>query len=199
MNGRVDLISQAEYARRRGVAKSAVAKAVKEGRITLINGKIDPAVADIQWAQNTRTRIDGGRPASEQGAGMGEASPVANNAPQAPETHQVSSAQEVLDLRVRKEKAAVEREERENAREAGLLVSRSAVRTAVFDAFRALRDEILSVPVRAAPAAPAVIGLGDSRDIERVFTDELRKAFANAEKRMRAYLPAELPAETEAE
>ena len=192
MNARVDLISQAEYARRRGVAKSAVAKAVKEGRITLINGKIDPAVADIQWAQNTRTRIDGGRPASEQGAGMGEASLVANNAPQAPETPQVSSAQEVLDLRVRKEKAAVEREERENAREAGLLVSRSAVRTAVFDAFRALRDEILSAPVR---AAPAVIGLGDSRDIERVFTDELRKAFANAEKRMRAYLPAETEAE----
>lgn len=196
MNARVDLISQAEYARRRGVAKSAVAKAVKEGRITLINGKIDPAVADIQWAQNTRTRIDGGRPASEQGAGMGEAAPAANNAPQAPETPQVSSAQEVLDLRVRKEKAAVEREERENAREAGLLVSRTAVRTAVFDAFRALRDEILSAPVR---AAPAVIGLGDSRDIERVFSDELRKAFANAEKRMRAYLPVELPAETEAE
>lgn len=196
MNARVDLISQAEYARRRGVAKSAVAKAVKEGRITLINGKIDPAVADIQWAQNTRTRIDGGRPASEQGAGMGEAALAANNAPQAPETPQVSSAQEVLDLRVRKEKAAVEREERENAREAGLLVSRSAVRTAVFDAFRALRDEILSAPVR---AAPAVIGLGDSRDIERVFSDELRKAFANAEKRMRAYLPAERPAETEVE
>lgn len=196
MNARVDLISQAEYARRRGVAKSAVAKAVKEGRITLVEGKIHPDLADLEWAKNTRMRIDGGRPASEQGAGMCEAAPAANNAPQAPETPQVSSAQEVLDLRVRKEKAAVEREERENAREAGLLVSRSAARTAVFDAFRALRDEILSAPVR---AAPAVIGLGDSRDIERVFSDELRKAFANAEKRMRAYLPAERPAETEVE
>ena len=40
MNGRVELITQAEYARRRGVAKSAVAKAVAEGRITLINGKV---------------------------------------------------------------------------------------------------------------------------------------------------------------
>lgn len=196
MNARVDLISQAEYARRRGVAKSAVAKAVKEGRITLVEGKIHPDLADLEWAKNTRMRIDGGRPASEQGVGMGEVAPAANNAPQTPETPQVSSAQEVLDLRVRKEKAAVEREERENAREAGLLVSRSAVRTAVFDAFRALRDEILSAPVR---AAPAVIGLGDSRDIERVFSDELRKAFANAEKRMRAYLPAERPAETEVE
>lgn len=192
MNGRINLISQAEYARRRGVAKSAVAKAVKEGRITLIDGKIDPAVADIQWAQNTRTRIDGGRPASEQGAGMGEAPLAVNNAPQAPEAPQVSSAQEVLDLRVRKEKAAVEREERENAKEAGLLVSRTAVRTGVFDAFRALRDEILSTPQR---AAPAVVGLGDTRDIERVFTDELRKAFENAEKRMRAFMPSRLEAE----
>ena len=196
MNARVDLISQAEYARRRGVAKSAVAKAVKEGRITLVEGKIHPDLADLEWAKNTRMRIDGGRPASEQGAGVGEVTPAANNAPQAPESAPASGAQEMMDLRIRKEKAGVEREERENAREAGLLVSRSAVRTAVFDAFRALRDEILSAPVR---AAPAVIGLGDSRDIERVFSDELRKAFANAEKRMRAYLPAELSAETEAE
>ena len=194
MNGRVDLISQAEYARRRGVAKSAVAKAVKEGRITLVEGRIHPDLADLEWAKNTRARADAGRPAGEQSTDMGEAHQAANNAPQAPDS--ASTAKDDYQaLRVRREMAVVEREERENAREAGLLVSRSAVRTAVFDAFRALRDEILSVPVRAAPAAPAVIGLGDSRDIERVFTDELRKAFANAEKRMRAYLPAETEAE----
>ena len=191
MNGRVDLISQAEYARRRGVAKSAVAKAVKEGRITLVEGRIHPDLADLEWAKNTRARADAGRPAGEQSTDMGEAHQAANNAPQAPDS--ASTAKDDYQaLRVRREMAVVEREERENAREAGLLVSRSAVRTAVFDAFRALRDEILSAPVR---AAPAVIGLGDSRDIERVFSDELRKAFANAEKRMRAYLPAETEAE----
>ncbi|WP_289241706.1 hypothetical protein [Delftia sp.] len=56
----MELVTQAEYARRRGVAKSAVAKAVKEQRIALIDGKIDPAVADIQWQQNTRARADSG-------------------------------------------------------------------------------------------------------------------------------------------
>ncbi len=190
MNGRINLISQAEYARRRGVAKSAVAKAVKEGRITLIDGKIDPAVADIQWAQNTRARADAGRPASEQAEGMGDAPLAANNAPQAPDSAPTAK-DDYQALRVRREIAAVEREERENAREAGLLVSRTAVRTAVFDAFRALRDEILSTPER---AAPAVVGLSDTRDIERVFSDELRKAFEGAEKRMRAYLPTEAEA-----
>lgn len=60
----VELITQAEYARRRGVAKSAVAKAVAERRITLIEGRIDPSVADIQWERNTRARADSGRPVS---------------------------------------------------------------------------------------------------------------------------------------
>lgn len=191
MNGRVNLISQAEYARRRGVAKSAVAKAVKEGRITLIDGKIDPGVADIQWAQNTRARADAGRPASDQGVLMGDAPFASNNAPQAPDSDPGNGAGTKDDyqaLRVRREMAAVEREERENAKEAGHLVSRTAVRSGVFDAFRALRDEILSAPQR---VAPAVIGLADTRDIERVFTEQLRKAFENAEKRMREYLPAE--------
>lgn len=53
MAGKAEFINQAEYARRRGVSREAVRKAVQDGRITLINGKIDPAVADIQWQQNT--------------------------------------------------------------------------------------------------------------------------------------------------
>lgn len=59
------LITQAEYARRRGVAKSAVAKAVSEKRITLIDGKIDPEFADFQWARNTRARADSGQPGGQ--------------------------------------------------------------------------------------------------------------------------------------
>lgn len=42
------------YARHRRVNLSAVQKAIKTSRISLIDGKIDPEVADIQWAKNTR-------------------------------------------------------------------------------------------------------------------------------------------------
>lgn len=42
------------YARHRRVNISAVQKAIKTSRISLIDGKIDPEVADIQWAKNTR-------------------------------------------------------------------------------------------------------------------------------------------------
>jgi hypothetical protein len=41
------LVSQAEYARIRGLAKSTVSRQVRSGVIPLVNGKIDPAAADL--------------------------------------------------------------------------------------------------------------------------------------------------------
>ena len=188
MNGRVELVTQAEYARRRGVAKSAVAKAVKEKRITLIDGRIDPAVADIQWQQNTRARADSGRAGASLPIEHGGGQPFAENAPQGPDSASAASGDDYQSLRVRRERASVEREERENAREAKLLVSREAAWRGVFDAFRALRDEAMGVPLR---AAPQLVGLADSREIERIIHDELRRAFGAAERRLQAVLPEE--------
>ncbi len=88
MNARAPLISQSEYARRRGVAKSAVAKAVAEGRITLIDGKVNEQVANIQWEQNTRARADSGRASASQGVGEGGAAGAAQQSPAGPETLQ---------------------------------------------------------------------------------------------------------------
>lgn len=48
------LMTQAAYARRRGVSAVAVHKAIKRGRITLRpDGKIDSDVADREWAENS--------------------------------------------------------------------------------------------------------------------------------------------------
>lgn len=180
VNGRVQLITQAEYARRRQVAKSAVAKAVKEGRITLIDGQIDPAVADIQWAQNTRARGDSGRSTTQSPAAMGGAASVQEVDPGASDASS-AAAQPVDDyqsLRTRRERAAVESAERENGREAGRLLDREATSRGVFDAFRALRDAVMASPQR---AAARVVGLADVRDIERIITEELRHGFETAE------------------
>lgn len=188
MNGRVELVTQAEYARRRGVAKSAVAKAVKEQRITLIDGKIDPAVADIQWQQNTRARADSGRAGASLPIEQGGGRTLAENAPQGQDAAAAAPNDDYQSLRVRRERASVEREERENAREAKLLVAREAAWRGVFDAFRALRDEAMGVPQR---AAPQLVGLADSRAIERIIHDEMIKAFGAAERRLQGVLPGE--------
>ena len=45
-----ELVSLREYARRRGISHVAVHKAIKAGRISTVDGKIDPARADrIDW------------------------------------------------------------------------------------------------------------------------------------------------------
>ena len=187
MNTRVALISQSEYARRRGVAKSAVAKAVKEGRIVLINGMIDPAVADIQWQQNTRARADSGRvvasvaqdggvpPAADETPASGQ-----DSAPGAP------SSPGYADYRAMREKADAEMAERANLKDAGLLVERAKVQRGTFDVVRAFRDSVMVIGQR---AAPRCIGLGDSREIEHVIVDETRKALEGFEARMAALLP----------
>lgn len=183
MNGRVELISQAEYARRRGVAKSAVAKAVKEGRITLINGKVDPAVADIQWAQNTRTRADSGRAAAANAPDAGLPLTGAENAP----SGQISAhGAGYADYRAIREKAEAEMAQRENLKAAGLLVERSRVERGIFDIVRSMRDSAMSVGPR---AAPRCIGMSDAREIERAITNETRKALEGFEARLLALLP----------
>lgn len=50
-------LSQAEYARHRGCSAVAVHAAIKAGRITLVDGKIDPAKADREWSKNSRVRV----------------------------------------------------------------------------------------------------------------------------------------------
>lgn len=190
MNDRVQLISQAEYARRRGVAKSAVAKAVAEGRISLIDGKVDPAVADIQWARNTRARADSGRAVAAAGQGEGQAPASVADAPVAPETGAAAPAQQgaYADARARRETADAETAEINLAKLRGQLVARDRAERGAFDAFRALRDAIMAAPQR---AAPKVIGMTDARDIEGAMTTELRKAFEGWEAKLLEWLPQE--------
>ena len=52
------LITKAEYARQRGVTPAAVCNAIRRGTITAINDKIDPEVANIQWAANRKRALN---------------------------------------------------------------------------------------------------------------------------------------------
>lgn len=181
---RVELITQAEYARRRGVAKSAVAKAVKEGRIVLIDGKIDPAVADIQWSANTRARADSGRTGASNGlgSGLGAQGTIESRS----DTENGIGRPAYNDARSLREQAEAEMAQRANLRDAGKLLDRAPVERGIFDVVRSMRDAVMTVGQR---AAPKCIGLSESREIERVITDENRKALENFEARLLALLP----------
>jgi phage terminase Nu1 subunit (DNA packaging protein) len=49
----IDLISPAEYARRRGLTRAAVSKGIRRCGIPLTEGKLDPIVADAAWQART--------------------------------------------------------------------------------------------------------------------------------------------------
>jgi hypothetical protein len=55
------LLTPAEYARHRGCTRQAVHEAARAGRITLIDGKVDPVAADAQWAARSRPRVKADR------------------------------------------------------------------------------------------------------------------------------------------
>lgn len=171
MNG-VQLITQSEYARRRGVAKSAVAKAVSERRITLIDGKVDPVVADIQWERNTRARADGGRSttavtapgsagsgsASANGSASDHADPVAPPASLAADPGYAK-------FRARREEADAQIAEMNAAKMRGALLLREDVDRAMFEIGRELRDRLTGCARRIASEVAAVATAEGCEDV----------------------------------
>lgn len=138
----VNLITQAEYARRRGVAKSAVNKAVKEGRIVLIDGLVDPDVADIQWQKNTRGRVDSGKSTT---AGDDEA-PAAPLHPDQP-----GHDGDYFKQRSRRERLEADLAERKLAELNGDLVRVAEVRAEMGKRIGQVRSNLLQIPARLAP------------------------------------------------
>ena len=142
MASKVNLMSQAEYARHRGCSKVAVGKAVKAARISLVNGKIDPAVADIQWEKNSRARASAHTPAQL----LLDATP-ANAEP--------TKADDYMHNRNRREAAEAERAELSLAEDKGQLIRVDAVKAAVASVFSATRDALLQIPARLGPQLAA--------------------------------------------
>ena len=142
----VQLISQAEYAKRRGCSQVAVHKAIKAGRITLIEGKIDPAVADVQWQANTRARATT-RPAHGEGA-------TAAGAPRVPESGN-DDGDGYWQSRARREKAEADTAELKLAELRGDLVRADAIRAVHAKRLAGLREALLQLPARLSPVLAA--------------------------------------------
>lgn len=173
----------AEYARHRGCDEKAVRKALDERRISRAGpGRkcIDPEVADIQWAKNTRART---RPANAAaGAQAPVAAPAPVDAPRQPTTPPAAAEPGYQDHRARRELADAERAEIETARMAGRLVDRERGERAVFESFRELRDAVFAATKS---QARRVLGLTEVREIELALEEEARDAFSGWEERMR--------------
>lgn len=141
----VTLITQAEYARRRGVDPTSVRDAIRAGRITLIDGKIDPDVADVQWARNSRARVR-----------TGQEPPQRN--PSAPAADDDLTAPRLLtyeEARRRRELAEAQKAELQLAELQGDLIRTADVRAAYAKRAAGLREALLQIPARLAAVVAA--------------------------------------------
>jgi hypothetical protein len=166
----VKLMTQAEYAKHRGVSGVAVHKAVKAGRISTIDGKIDPAVADIQWEKNTRARVMPRKPESGQ---SDAGAPVAAASPSEPPPE--GKADDYWDARSRRETAEAAIAEMKEAEMRGLLIRADAVRSALATRISGTRDALLQIPSRLAPVLAAE---SDMERVIEILEAELRQALS---------------------
>lgn len=164
------LITQAEYARRRGCSKQAVSKAVKAGRLTLIDGLIDPEIADREWARNTDP--------DQQERGAPEQFEVtqlrASGVSAADKSDEQSGASDPVLVRekARTERLRAEILEDDLRRRRGELIEADQARRVQFNLARTTRNAFLAVPPR---LAPLLAPISDAAEIERILDTEIRK------------------------
>ena len=162
------IMSLRGYARHRGVALSAVQKAIQSNRIsTLPDGRVDSEIADAEWARNTAPRPD--NKASQADAPRSTTEPALK----------LDGGLEYARARAVRENymarlAKIEFEER-----SGKLVSRDEVEIAAFNRFRTFRDGMLNIPDRLAAVLAAET---DPARVFELLSTEIRKALMEAAK-----------------
>ena len=174
------------YAQHRGVSHTAVAKAIKAGRISKEpDGTIDPAKADAQWARNTlpSQNLNAGAPKPASKVATPPVStpvstaPVANRELQSPlETGRIAAPDYQTSRAIREAYAArlakLEFEER-----TGKLLNADEVKVKHFNLARLLRDRIQQIPRKLAPQiVAAVVAQPDQRVVEDLLMEAIREA-----------------------
>ena len=173
-----ELISQREYARRRGIVASTVHRAVKAGRITLVDGKIDPIVADLQWAENTdpstpKNRLSGKRGQARDPTDVSLPMDLDSETSSTTGYAKARAAREVYQAKLVK----LTLEEKK-----GELVRADEVRIAAFNLARKTRDQLIALPERVGAILAATDDVAETqaileKEIERIcleLSDEQR-------------------------
>ena len=165
----VELLSGRGYAKRRGVSHTAVQNAIKTGRITTVDGMIDPAIADREWAENTdpstsRNSLTG----TPKGHRRGDKPPKPNESGGNGRGGGTGYGR----ARAAREAALAGIAKLQLDEKTGKLVDASEVKLAFFNATRKARDELFAIPARIAPVLAA---LDDAADLESVLFDEIER------------------------
>ena len=156
------------YARHRGVAESAVRKAISQGRITKgKNGKINPKVADKEWNQNSDPAQIKAETTFETPDYSQNSAPNSLSGPSYQQSRAIKEAYGAKLLRLQFEK------------ESKKLISIDDVKVSAFNAARMTRDRILNIPDR---VIPQLVGKTNIFEMKEILKAELLKALEELSK-----------------
>ena len=160
----MSLMTKSEYAKHRGVSKSAVTKMVRLDRILLTDdGLVDQEISDLLLDQFSESPLQNPKPAPKP-----HANDLRNDFIDRMSTAETYAESRALLTKYKAELARLEIEETQ-----GKLLDRSSVESTAFDTARRVRDSILNIPDRIAPVLAAET---DQLEIRKILSDELRKS-----------------------
>lgn len=167
------LVSQREYARRRGISHTAVRKAIRDGRIPTHQDKIDPTEADRYWKENT----DPGKPSNRitgnpRRARHGVKTPRPRDLTDGDGdryTPDTGTAASYAKARAARELYQAQIAEMEMERLKGTLVNIDEVRSEIFSMGRKARDLVLTLSDR---LVPKLVGKRSVAQIRRIIDEE---------------------------
>jgi hypothetical protein len=162
------LVSQAEYARQRGVSRQYVGQMVAKGIIGLSNRKVDTAQADAALAALREPARPERRPKPEVLVPTFEALPA--SAPPSPAGDLPTL---LLKSRIKSEVERAKLLEIKARVEAGKYIAVDEVKAAAFNRARVVRDALLNIPERLAAMLAAE---ADERRVHQILATEIRAA-----------------------
>lgn len=182
-----ELVSQREYARRRGVAHTTVQEHIRKGHLTTVgkDKRINPKVADRQWARNIdrskprniitgrpKARRKKGEPpqpmdldgAAKRGRGKGKGGGNGEDKSNGSAIANYSNARAAREVYLA-QIAELDLRERQ-----GLLVDAAEVTVAAFNAGRKVRDQLAAIPER---VSTVLASMDDPHEVQRLLEDEI--------------------------
>ena len=167
------MMTQAEYARYRGVSRQAVSKAVRAGRIVLSEeGRIDPEAADASWRRNTDPSKPSNSVAGDPRGAVPRTRRSIRQAQHATTTNSSSGPDYHVSRAVR-ETYLAKLVRLEYELKTGKLIDAEESRHAAFQDNRRVRDLLLAIPDRTAAQLAACSELAECH---RLLAAEIRRA-----------------------
>lgn len=152
------------YAEHRGVSDTAVRKAIKQGRISVLkNGKIDPEVADREWENNSNPAYQYVNE-EKQNTKPEESSHETSSRDIGVSFQQSRAIREAYEARLKK---------LDYDQKSGKLIPISEVQVEAFNAARLVRDRILNVPDK---VIPLIAGKTNIFEMKEILKKELIKS-----------------------